>query len=134
LIQYLSFNDAMTESIEKSIAGALNDIQNGVSQRKASKQWGIPRSTLQKRLNGSQPRAGANEHLQRLSRQQESHLAEWVRVQSNLGLPPTRQQIAEFASRVVKAGGNDRPLGKNWIEGFLRRNPEIRTIRNHPTV
>lgn len=125
---------AMTKSSEDSIASALEAIQNGVSQRKAAKRWGVPRSTLQKRLNGSKSRSDANEYLQRLSKQQESHLAEWILVQSNLGLPLTRQQIKEFASRIVKAGGNDQPLGKRWIEGFLRRNPEIRTIRGRPTV
>jgi plasmid maintenance system antidote protein VapI len=124
----------MTESIEKSISSALEAIQNGISQRKAAKRWGIPRSTLQKRLNGSQSRSDANEYLQRLSRQQESHLAEWILVQNNLGLSLTRQQIKEFASRIVKEGGNDRPLGKRWIEGFLRRNPDIRTVRGRPGV
>lgn len=123
----------MPESTENSIASALEAIQNGLSQRKAAKRWGIPRSTLQKRLNGSQSRSDANKHLQRLSRQQESHLAEWVLVQSNLGLPLTRQQIQEFASRIVKQSGNDQPLGKRWIDGFLRRNPEIRTVRGRPT-
>lgn len=124
----------MPESTEKSIASALEAIQNGLSQRKAAKRWGIPRSTLQKRLNGSQSRSDANEYLQRLSRQQESHLAEWVLVQSNLGLPLTRQQIQEFASRIVKQGGNDQPLGKRWIDGFLRRNPEIKTVRGRANI
>lgn len=124
----------MPESTEKSIASALEAIQNGLSQRKAAKRWGIPRSTLQKRLNGSQSRSDANEYLQRLSRQQESRLAEWVLVQSKLGLPLTRQQIQEFASRIVKEGGNDQPLGKRWIDGFLRRNPEIKTARGRPAV
>lgn len=53
----------MTDSIENAILGALKDIENGVSQRKAALRWGIPRLTLQKRLNGSQPRSDAFESL-----------------------------------------------------------------------
>ncbi|KAL7917953.1 hypothetical protein ACQKWADRAFT_305439 [Trichoderma austrokoningii] len=48
----------MADSIEAAIFSALKDIQNGISQRKAAARWGIPRSTLQKRLNGSQPSPG----------------------------------------------------------------------------
>jgi hypothetical protein len=120
---------AMTESIENAISFAIKDVQDGVSQRKAAERWGVPRSTLQKRLSGSQPRSNANEHLQRLSKQQESHMVRWILIQSNLGLPPTHQEVREFATRVIKVGGDDEPLGKRWIEGFLRRNPEVRTAR-----
>jgi DDE superfamily endonuclease/Tc5 transposase DNA-binding domain/helix-turn-helix, Psq domain len=122
----------MTDSIENAILGALKDIENGVSQRKAAQRWGIPRSTLQKRLNGSQSRSDAFESLQRLSKEQEYHLVQWILVQTNLGLPPTHQTVKEFATRIIKAGGDDQPLGKHWIEGFLRRNPEVRTVRGKP--
>ncbi|KAL7952163.1 hypothetical protein V8C34DRAFT_299964 [Trichoderma compactum] len=74
----------MTESIEKAILSALKDVQNGISQRKAAQRWGIPRITLQTRLNGGH----------------------------NLGLPPTHQQVREFTTRILKAGGDDQPLGK----------------------
>lgn len=102
----------MTESIESAILSAINDVDNGISQRKAAQRWGIPRSTLQKRLNGSQSRADAHEFTQRLSKQQEGHLVQWILVQTNLGLPPTHQQVREFATRVVKAGGDNLPLRK----------------------
>jgi hypothetical protein len=123
---------SMADSIEADIFSALKDIKNGISQRKAAARWGIPRSTLQKRLSGSQPRSDAFESLQRLSKEQESHLVGWILVQANLDLPPTHQQVKEIASRIVRAGGDDQPLGKHWMEGFLRRNPEVRTVRGKP--
>ncbi|KAM4058063.1 Tc5 transposase DNA-binding domain-containing protein [Hirsutella rhossiliensis] len=64
-----------------------------------------------------------------LSQEQEKHLADWVLAQAALGLPPTHYQVKEFAGRIVKAGGDTRPLRKQWISGFLARNPEISTIK-----
>lgn len=124
----------MTDSMESAILSALKDIENGISQRKAAQRWGIPRTTLQSRLNGRQARSDAYESYQRLSKEQECHLVGWILVQTNLGLPPTHQQVKEIAQRIVKAGGNDQPLGKHWMEGFLRRNPEVRTVRGFLSV
>lgn len=59
----------MSDSVEQVISSAPKDIDQGVSQRKAAQSWGIPRSTLQKRLNGSLPRSKAYEFLQRLSKE-----------------------------------------------------------------
>lgn len=119
----------MPEYTESAIFSALEDIDKGISLRKAAQRWGIPRSTLHNRLNGIVTRNEANEHNQRLSKQQESHLVNWIISQGALGFAPTHQQVREFAARIVKAGGDDQPLGKSWIEGFLRRNPEVKTVR-----
>ena len=45
---------------------ALDEITNGKSLRKASCEWGVPRSPLQGRNATTQPRQEAAEHLQRL--------------------------------------------------------------------
>jgi len=37
--------------------------------------------------------------------------------------------VREFAQRVLAANGDLEPLGKKWMTGFLRRNPEIKTMR-----
>lgn len=118
---------------EKDILAAIQDIESGISQREAAQRWRIPRSTLRHRCNGGQNSNKANEYRQRLSKEQESLLVQWISAQDALGIPPTHQQVKEFAERVIKAGGDDEiPLGKAWIEGFLRRNPKARTVRGRP--
>ncbi|KAF4474422.1 hypothetical protein CGGC5_v016974 [Colletotrichum fructicola Nara gc5] len=113
----------MSSYTESHIAQALEAIANGQSIRKASAEFGIPNSTLQNRLRGIQSRGLAYSNLQRLSPTQEKHLAEWVRVQAALGLPPTHQQLKEFAERILQNQGDSQPLGKNWIQSFIKRNP-----------
>lgn len=117
---------------EKDLLEAIKDVESGISQRKAAQRWGVPKTTLHDRLNGTLNKYDAQEHTQRLSRQQETHLVQWILTQEALGLAPTHQQVREFAGRVIKAGGDNIPLGKAWMEGFLRRNPEVRTVRGKP--
>jgi hypothetical protein len=46
-----------------------------------------------------------------------------------VGVPSTHGQIRQFASRLLVIKGDHKELWKRWIEGFLRRNPIIRTKR-----
>ena len=78
---------------EEAIQRALNAVANGMSQKKAGLEFGVPRSTLQNRINGILSRQEAHEHEQRLSPVQEDHLTQWVLTQEALGLAPTHAQI-----------------------------------------
>ncbi|KJZ69105.1 hypothetical protein HIM_11512 [Hirsutella minnesotensis 3608] len=117
----------MVNCTEPDIHQALQAIANGVSVRKASKQWGVPRATLYDRMHGRECRKAAFSPLQRLSQTQENQLTEWVLIQDALGLPPTHSQIKQFAQRMLAVKGDHVPLGKHWMQAFLRRNPAIRT-------
>ena len=114
---------------EEQLQQAVQAVKNGVPQTQAARQYGVPRGTLQSRTYGHLPMRVAKEPSQRLSMQQEKHLRDWILAQASLGLPPTHLQLKEFASRILIAGGDLQPLGKNWIAGFLRRNPEISTVK-----
>ena len=115
---------------EGDIAQAINAVRNGVSIRRAALDWGIPRKTLHNRFTGTQPRKDAFESRQRLSKVQESHLAEWIHTQVALGLPPTHAQLHAFAERVLVVKGDTKPLGKRWVNQFIKRNPSIKAQRS----
>ena len=120
----------MKQYHEEDVQSALKAIEMGRSLRKASLEWGIPRATLQDRLTGTQPRSIAFTHLQRLSKVQEDHLTQWILTQAALGLPPSHSQVKTFISRILATKGDLSPLGKRWMEGFLRRNPVIKTQKS----
>ncbi|OHW97226.1 transposase, partial [Colletotrichum incanum] len=39
-------------------------------------------------------------------------------------------QIREFAQRILNAMGDTQPLGKRWVNAFIRRNPSIKVQRS----
>lgn len=107
---------------EDNMQKALHKFnQGGHSLRGVAHEFGIPRSTLRNRLDGHRPRSVAFERLQILSRSQEVRLCQWVSAQVDLGVPPTQVQIQEFACRILKAQGDSRVVGKNWINRFMAR-------------
>ena len=114
---------------ESDVLSAVREVQGGSSQRLAAQRWGVPRSTLQDRIQGGQTHKIGAKALQRLSQAQERHLCQWAITQDALGLAPSHNQVREFAQRVLTANGDHKPLGKKWMTGFLRRNPEIKTMR-----
>lgn len=110
---------------ESDLQKALREIHQGTSQRSAAKRWRVPRTTLQDRLRGGSSHAEAHELRQRFSRQQEKLLSRWVFNLSALGVPPTCRQFEEFANRILVVHGDHQPLGKHWVQGFVRRNSEV---------
>ena len=86
---------------KEDIQRALNAIANGMSQKKAGLEFGIPRSTLQNRINGHISRQEAFTPYQRLSMDQKERLAKWILIQESLGLRPTHGQIRIFAGQIL---------------------------------
>jgi hypothetical protein len=119
----------MYQYTEQDLLAALDDVRNRKSLRLASREWGILLSTLQNRNHGREQHAFASESQQRLLKIQEKHLSTWVLAQEALGVPLTYGQIRQFASRLLVIKGDHKKLGKRWMEGFLRRNPILRTKR-----
>ncbi|KAK8078908.1 Monooxygenase aurF, partial [Apiospora phragmitis] len=80
---------------KKELQEALDCIANGTPIKQAAREYGIPESTLRSRLQGHQSRSEGAVDLQRLSPDQEKHLASWIIAQQALGLPLTHAQITD---------------------------------------
>lgn len=119
----------MPKYTEYELKRALDQAITTGNVRKAAKDWVVPRSTIQDRLSGRNTRKRAHWHRQRLSPSQEKHLADWVLAQVALGVAPTHSQLRDFAQRIVNLHGDTEPIGKNWIRGFLERNPTVKTVK-----
>ncbi|KZL81973.1 hypothetical protein CI238_05935 [Colletotrichum incanum] len=87
------------------LQGAIDSVMDGVSIKKSAKQWGVPYSTLCGRLTGSISNTAAKEDFQRIS-------------------------LRGFVTKILVAAGDKRPLGKKWMEGFLKRNPAVKTLKS----
>ena len=104
---------------DKSVIGAANA-------------YGIPRTTLTRRVKGGHTRKVGLEPYQRLSIGQENRLVDWVIAQDALGLAPTHTQIRGLVTRLLRVQGDHAPLGKDWMTRFIHRHPPIRTLRGRP--
>jgi 4-hydroxybenzoate polyprenyltransferase len=120
----------MVNYTEEQLFLALAEMQNGQPVAKVAREWAIPRSTLNNRKNGQQPRTVAFQELQKLSRPLEDSLAEWVRNQGAIGLPPIHSQIKKLAHRMLRTQGNTTTIGKRWINRFIDRHPFLKTQRS----
>jgi 4-hydroxybenzoate polyprenyltransferase len=113
--------------LEEDVQRALKQVIEGKSMRKASIDWGVPRSILYDRINGRTTQKEAKGPAQRLFPVQEQQLTEWILVQETLGHSPTHSQIKAFAERILTATEEAIPLGKRWMTKFLKRNPILMT-------
>ncbi|KAG6990454.1 hypothetical protein FocnCong_v013793 [Fusarium oxysporum f. sp. conglutinans] len=119
----------MPSFTEKDISAALQMVADGVSVNKAAEAYGINRSTLQGRIKGSTTPREAQKPRQKLSDVQERRLRDWILVQADLGCPISHQQVREFASKIAVRNGFPEGVGKNWLQGFLSRNEDIKTLK-----
>jgi hypothetical protein len=94
---------------EEAIQGAISDLESGVftSQRAAAKAWGVPRSSIQRRLQGSVPHAIAHQQQQRLTPEQEAFVVDWILEEDARSLPPSHARVREMATRILSLSASD---------------------------
>lgn len=118
----------MTKFSENDIAAALQAVADGMSINKAAQAHGLNRSTLQDRVKGSTTPRQAHQHEQKLSSLQEKKLRDWILLQADLGCPVSHQQVRQFASKIAVRNGYPDGVGKHWLESFMDRNEDIKTL------
>ena len=112
---------------EGAIQNAVNDVLDGVSFRQAALRHGVNRQTVANRILGMESRQEAHASEQRLTPDQEQSLVHWILTQEALGYAPSHGLVKELAQRLLQAAGITKPLGKDWLKAFKKRNPAIRT-------
>ena len=128
--------------IQQAIAAyARNQKASGnASIRAIAKEFNVPRSTLQDRVDGKSPRNQAHEQLMHLTKAEETELVHWITMLTQRGYAPRYRTVRELAEiirnrRVYGINNADIQLvnydsiGKNWVARFLSRHPELDTAR-----
>lgn len=113
----------------EALQKALNAMKAGESASKVAKKYGVPKSTLNDKFSGRQPKekyAGTPV----LSKAEESRLAQWIVKRAESGNPVVKSEIQDIVSILVKNKNVQTPFANNlpgryWFKGFLRRNPEV---------
>ncbi|KAH8816235.1 hypothetical protein F5884DRAFT_665368, partial [Xylogone sp. PMI_703] len=90
---------------EEDVQGAINAVLHGQSVQSASNDWGIPRTTLIGRISGLEPRRSSHKLEQILSESQETQLANWILLQSNIGYAPSHTIVKSMVTKLLRING-----------------------------
>jgi hypothetical protein len=109
---------------------ALRDIAGGMSTKKASKVWGVPRTTLidlRHMRYSVESKPGPSTVL---SEQEEQLLCEWMIELCRRGIPINKNCLLDTVLKILEEDGRNNPFqnnrpGDGWFNGFLKRHPEI---------
>lgn len=115
---------------QETLCAALDEIRNGIPIYRASKKYGIPRTTLVYKLQGKRPLVGKSGPPTVLTPNEEEILTTWIKEMGRAGFPVTKTQLIESVTSLVKKLGKDDCFskgvpGRAWYEGFMKRHPDI---------
>lgn len=115
---------------EEDIAKALKAIEEGLSERKASLQFHVPRSTLQFRSSDKFNNKTTHGPDPILSSEEENLLKEWILASQRKGFPLRLEDLQESVKQFLDDNPRPNPFpenrpGKGWYKAFLRRHPDV---------
>lgn len=119
---------------EKQIEDAIHAIKNGMSKHAASKQYGVPRSTIQFRMSNAFVKTTPGP-APVLGRSGEDDLVNWIIDCQRKGFPVRKinvqTSVKEFLNQTkIKNPFRNNVPGNGWYKGLLRRNPIL--TERHP--
>lgn len=82
-----------------------------------SREFGVPRSTLQGRIHGARPHKEAHRDQQHLSSKEEEEIVCWITKWDDQGFPMKRSCVETMAREllIAKEGPGAKPLGNKWV-------------------
>lgn len=120
-------------STESDVQLAIFDIsyQRVQSIRAAASIYNVPRTTIQDRRAGKRPRRDCEANSKRLNKLEEEAVVKRILKESARGFAPTKADVRVMADKLLhERAGN--PVGKNWVDNFVKRTPELRTRWSRP--
>jgi hypothetical protein len=118
---------------ESDLQLALFDIQSQrvQSQRRAASIYNVPRRTLSYRRAGRRPRRDCEPKSKRLNKLEEETIVRRILEESARGFAPTKPDVRAMADKLLHERESN-PTGKNWVDNFVKRTPELRTRWSRP--
>jgi hypothetical protein len=100
------------------------------SQRQAASLYDAPRTTLRRRLRGTQPRSETASVNRKLLAVEEQSLVQWILDLDRRGFPPQVIDVRRMANALLAGRGQDPPpppVGKYWVSRFINSRSELQT-------
>ncbi|XP_055698570.1 uncharacterized protein LOC129799015 isoform X1 [Phlebotomus papatasi] len=97
----------------EALQKALEAMKAGESGSKASRKYGVPKSTLLDKFSGRQPKEKFTGSPLLLSKSEESRLAQWIVKRAGSGNPVVKSEIQDIVSILVKNKNVPSPFTNN---------------------
>lgn len=116
----------------KDIVNAVNAVKCGShSEREAAKAFGVPRSTIHRKINDDNPTRLQPGNNPFLNPEEERSIANWAIDCSRRGHPRTPTDIRFAAKNILDHFPRKNPFkdnlpSYNWYTKFLKRNPSVK--------
>ena len=124
--------------IQKAIQAMKKDSKYKL--RKAARDFDVPRSTLQNRVNGKKAHSKAHENTMNLTHHEESELVRWITMLTTRGYAPHYRTVRELAELIRNRrvfGVNNETIqlvnyesfGRDWVSRFMSHHPQLESAR-----
>jgi hypothetical protein len=114
---------------------AYKDPTSGLSLRAAVSLYHCNKDSITHHLNDTPEHRYAPDvyiDRQRLSPAEETALVSHIRECYQSMLPVDVKLLHSYANELLRARGDDEPVGKNWHHKFYERHPSVKTMRARP--
>jgi len=116
--------------LNESMTAAVNEVMSGrMSQRMASKVYGVPRCTLHTRVTGKTEIGAKPGHPTKLSFDQEKKLVDYASNRAELGIGFGKRPFLNYAHQFAEKHSvrfDKRVPSEHWWSGMKKRHPELR--------
>jgi len=116
---------------ERRISGARNEIQSAKQPNwaKISCKYRISRTTLYNRyFHRTQGWRDAHVFQQKLSKEEEEEIVQWVKRMGRAGMPPRQRHLVDLVGTILQHRadhGAEERIGKRFTNRFLNHYPEL---------
>lgn len=130
----------MSQQLQTQRGYTEADVQIAVSElsrnqiksiRRAGKIYNVPERIIRRRRDRKHSRRDCEPNCKRLTKLEEEAITRRVIVEAERGLPCGRDDVRDMANRLLRERGG-KEVGKNWVDRFVQRNPELRTRQSRP--
>ena len=121
------------ENLNKAVEAFLSP-ERTKSYREIAKEYGVPVSTVQDRVNGGNSREEAYKNNQVLSKYEEKFLEGYLIFFAQQNTPLSRMATRKLAGSLKSNWDSKvtpRPLSNNWLLGFLKRCKYLKVNEEH---
>jgi hypothetical protein len=124
---------APTLYTEADVQLAISDISRNQIQsiRRAEKVYKVPERTIRRRRDGTRSRRDCEPNAKRLTELEEEAVVLRILEESARGLPSSKADVRDMAGRLLRSR-NAKPVGKNWVDNFMKRTPELQKRWTRP--